>query len=263
MKIVVLVKQTADTEATIVLGEGGKAIVQSNLKFIINPYDEYAIEEALLVKQAHPEAEIVAISFAKPSAKETLLKALAMGVDRGLVIDDSGLENLDSLGTAKILTAAIKAENADLVFCGKAGIDDDNMHVGVMAAELLSWPHVNVLIKLQVQGKTAIAEREVENGEIEVYEISLPAVFGAHKALNNPRYASLPGIMKAKKKPLEVKTPGDFGLKSEQLLSNSRVFIAHYELPPKKAPGKIFKDEPLEVMVDKVVTLLRSEAKVI
>lgn len=263
MKIVVLLKQTPDTEATIQLEAGERGISQQNLKFIINPYDEYGVEEALKIKERHPEAEVVVITFGRPSAKENLLKALAMGADRGMVIDDSGLENLDSLGVAKVLAAVLKTEKPDFVFCGKQGIDDDNMHVGVMVAELLAWPHVNVVIKLELQGHSAIAEREVENGQVEVYEVQLPAIFGAHKSLNNPRYASLPGIMKAKRKPLDAKTPGDFGLDKAQLMAATKVSIAHYTLPPQKAAGKIFKDEPIETMVDKVVQLLRNEAKVI
>jgi electron transfer flavoprotein beta subunit len=263
VKIVVLLKQTPDTEAIIQLADGGKSIAQQNLKFIVNPYDEYGIEEALKIKEQRPDAEVVVICCGRPSAKESVLKALAMGADRGMVIDDSGMESLDSLGVARVLAAAIKAEGAELVFCGKQGIDDDNMHVGAMVAELLGWPHVNVLIKLELGAGNALAEREIENGQVEVFEVPLPALFGAHKSLNNPRYASLPGIMKAKRKPLDCKTPQDFGFTPAQLMGESRVTIESYALPPAKAKGKVFRDEPIEVMVDKVVNLLRSEAKVI
>jgi electron transfer flavoprotein beta subunit len=262
-KIVVLLKQTPDTEASIQLAEGGKTIGQSNLKYIVNPYDEYAIEEALKLKEQQPEAEVLVVCFGRASAKENILKALAMGADRGMLIDAAGLEDLDSLSVAKILAAAIKSENAEVVFCGKQGIDDDNMHVGAMTAELLNWPHVNVVISWTLNAGTAVAEREVENGQVEVYEVGLPAVFGAHKSLNNPRYASLPGIMKAKRKPLDVKTPGDFGMTPAQLTSSAKVSIAGYTLPPPKAAGKVFKDEPVDTMVAKVVDLLRREAKVI
>jgi electron transfer flavoprotein beta subunit len=186
-----------------------------------------------------------------------------MGADRGLLIGDSGLENADSLTIAKILAAAIKAESPDLVLCGKQAIDDDNMHVGVMTAELLGWPHVNVVTKLELSGKTAKVEREVEGGQVEVYEVQLPAVLGAHKSLNTPRYASLPGIMKAKKKPLDLKKPTDLGLDAGQLKSGIHAVVKGYMNPPEKPAGKVLKGEPLEVMVEKVVKLLREEAKVI
>src|SRR5690606_6175716 len=170
----------------------GSSIDQGDTKFIINPYDEFAIEEAIKIKEKSGNAEVVIASFGNDSVKELIVKGLAMGGDRGLLISNSGLESADSLTIAKVLAGAIKSENADLVLAGKQAIDDDNMHVPVMVAELLGWPHVNVVTKLEVSGGTAKAEREVEGGQMECYEVQLPAVFGAHKSLNTPRYASLP-----------------------------------------------------------------------
>jgi len=186
-----------------------------------------------------------------------------MGGDRGLLITNDGLDNADSLVIAKVLAAAIKAENPQLVLCGKQAIDDDNMHVGVMTAELLGWPHVNVVTKLAIEGTNATAEREVEGGQVEVYSLTLPAVIGAHKSLNTPRYASLPGIMKAKKKPLDKKSPTDFGLSADTLKKSIHTVVKTYKFPPDKPAGKVFKGEDVAVMVEKVVKLLREEAKVI
>lgn len=261
MKILVLIKQTPDTETKIRLSGDGKTIEQGDIKYIINPYDEFAIEEALKLKEKLGSGEVVIASFGGEAAKELIVKGLAMGGDRGLLISNAGVENADSLAIAKVLTGAIKAEKADIVFCGKQAIDDDNMHVGTMAAEMLGWPHVNVVTKFDLNGTTARVEREVEGGQVEVYDVTLPAIFGAHKSLNTPRYASLPGIMKAKKKPFDLKTPGDVGVDPSALKPKS--VIKGYKYPAEKPKGKVFAGEPVEVMVEKVVKLLREEAKVI
>jgi electron transfer flavoprotein beta subunit len=256
MKIIVLLKQTPDTEANISIEGNG---VTTSGTSIINPYDEFAIEEALQVKAKNAGSEVVICSFGSADTKERILKGLAMGADRGLLIDNAGLENLDSLGVSKVLSAAIKTEEASLVLCGKQGIDDDNMHVGTMTAELLGWPSVNVINSLELNGESAKVEREVEGGQIEVFEVSLPVLLGANKALNQPRYASLPGIMKAKRKPFDNKTVADFGLDTASLVSKTEV--ASYAFPPEKPQGKIFKDQPVDAMVGEVVKLLREEAK--
>lgn len=263
MKILVLLKQTPDTETKIKLSPDSAKIDTADVKYIVNPYDEFAIEEALKIKEKAGTGEVVIASFGTDAAKELIIKGLAMGGDRGLLVSNDGLETVDSLTVAKVLTAAIKAENPDIVFCGKQAIDDDNMHVGTMVAELLQWPHVNVVTKFSLNGSTATVEREVEGGQVEVYEVQLPAVFGAHKSLNQPRYAALPGIMKARKKPFDLKKPGDLGLDANALKSGSKAVIQGYTPPPEKPAGKVFKGEDLSVMVDKVVKLLREEAKVI
>lgn len=257
MKILVLIKQTPDTETKIKISGDGKSIEQGDVKYIVNPYDEFAIEEALKLKEKLGTGEVVIASFGPESSRELIVKGLAMGGDRGLLISNAGLENADSLAISKVLAAAVKAENANIVFCGKQAIDDDNMHVATMTAELLGWPHVNVVTKFELNGTTARVEREVEGGQVEVYDVQLPAVFGAHKSLNTPRYASLPGIMKAKKKPFDVKKPADFGVNA----GAAKSVIKGYKYPPEKPKGKIFQGEPVEVMVEKVVKLLREEAK--
>lgn len=264
MKILVLIKQTPDTETKIKVASGGATLEQGDTKYIINPYDEFAIEEALQIKEKNGGTpEVVIASFGDEKTRELIVKGLAMGGDRGLLISNSGLENADSLTVAKVLKAAVQKEQANLVLCGKQGIDDDNMHVVTMLAELLGWPHVNVVTKLAISGEVATAEREVEGGQVEVYEVGLPAVFGAHKSLNTPRYASLPGIMKAKKKPFDSKTPADFGCDIAKLKADVRTHVKGYRYPPEKPAGKVFQGEDVEVMIAKVVKLLREEAKVI
>lgn len=263
MKILVFLKKTPDTESKIQLTSNSAAIETSDIKFIINPYDEYAIEEAIQIKEKNAGAEVVIASFGDESLRELIIKGLAMGGDRGLLISNEGLADADSLTVAKVLAAAVKKENPDLVLLGKQAIDDDNMHVGTMLAELLNWPHVNVVNKLSIEGKNAKAEREAEGGLVEVYSFPLPAVIGANKSLNTPRYAALPGIMKAKKKPFDVKSPADLGLDKAQLQAKIKVVIKSYQYPPQKAAGQVLKGEPIEAMVAKVVKLLREEAKVL
>lgn len=257
MKIMVLLKRTPDTEARIKLSADNRTIDDEGIQYILNPYDEFAIEEALQIKEKLGTGEIIACSYGTESNREIIVRGLAMGADRGLLITADAPR--DSLGISKVLAKAVEKEQPDIVFCGKQGIDDDNMHVGVMVAEYLGWPHVNVVNKLTLDARTATVEREVEGGQMEVYETPLPLIVGANKALNSPRYVSLPGIMKAKRKQLDVLTVADLGVEAASCKST----IAGYQYPPEKPPGKLFKDKPLEEMVDEVVRLLREEAKVI
>ena len=263
MKILILVKQTPDTETQITLSADSKSIDHSQTKFIVNPYDDFAIEEALRIQEKTPGTETVLVSFGPVAAKERLIKGLAMGVDRAILVDNTGFENADSLLTAKLLASVVKTEGADLVLCGKQAIDDDNMNVGVMLAEFLHWSHVNVVTHLSIQGDKLTVEREVEGGQTEIYETRFPVIIGAQKSLNSPRYAALPGIMKAKKKPFDVKTPKDYGLDASSLQAFQQTRIDSYVYPPQKPKGKIFQGEPVEAMVEKVVKLLREEVKVI
>jgi electron transfer flavoprotein beta subunit len=263
VKILVLLKKTPDTETKIKLSGDKSSIETGDTKYIINPYDEFAIEEALKIKEKAGAGEVVIASFADEGAREIIIKALAMGADRGILVSNAGLETADSLTISKILAGVVKTEQPKMVFCGKQAIDDDNMHVGTMVAELCGMPHVNVVTKVDLAGEKATIEREVEGGQIEVYEATLPVVLGAHKSLNTPRYASLPGIMKAKKKPLDVKKPSDFGIDGAALAAKMKTKVTTYDYPPEKPKGQIFKGESVEVMVDKVVKLLREEAKII
>ncbi len=263
MRIIVCIKQTPDTEAQIRISDIGKSmLLLQDVKTILNPYDEFAIEEALRIKEKMG-GEVIVATFGPDSAKEQLLRGLAMGADRGILVASTSFPQTSSLLTATVLAQLVTQEQGDLVLCGKQGIDEDNMEVGVMLAELLGWPHVNAVTQLTLTDTSAHVEREVEGGQTEVYRVQLPSVFGAHKSLNTPRYASLPGIMKAKKKPLDTKTVSDMGLEEAQLKNLVQVRVDHYEYPPKKPAGKLFKGASTESMVTEVLELLRTEAKVI
>ena len=259
MKIMVLVKHVPDTETKIKLS-GGAQIDASEFKYMVSPYDEFAIEEAIQTQEKQGGGESVVVSVGPTRVQEAIRKALSMGVDRGVWISTDGVTlEPDSFQVATALAKVIQEEQPDVVFVGQKAIDDDSGHVGPMVAELNGFPHVQVVSKIEWLdgGKRAKVEREVEGGMTEVYETSTPVVLGAHKNLNTPRFPSLPGIMKAKKKPVVEKKFAD--LCAEKALVSTK----SYQLPPEKAPGKVFKGQPLEDMVKTVVGLLRSEAKVI
>ena len=257
MKIVVLVKPTPDTEAKIDPNAGDLGL--GSLKYIINPYDEYAIEQALLFKEAGKAEEVVVVSYTNPNNKDVLVKSLAMGADRAVLVKDenTGMHG-DSLHVAKILQAVVEKEAPSLVIAGKQAIDDDNMQVGVMLAGALGWAHSNVVTTADIDGDHVKVSREAEGGRIEKYSLKMPAILGAHKSLNKPRFTSLPGIMKAKKKPFEELSVGDL-----KVQSTSQVSYTSFSAPPEKPPGKILKDIPAAEMVEQLVQYLKNDAKVL
>ncbi len=258
MKIGVLVKQVPDTETKIRIKPDGSGIETDGIKYIVNPYDEYAVEEALKTKEKSGGGEVVLISLGPTHVVEALRAGLAMGADRGVHIDEGGM-SLDPYVTATLLANAIRPENFDLIFTGKQAIDDDAAQVPQMIAELLDWPQVMVIEKFDLSGdkKSATVHRRIGGGAKEVYEVPLPALFGCEKGLNTPRYASLPGIMKAKSKPVNL-------LKATDLVGEAkpRITNKNYRLPPERKPGRMLKGEP-EQMVKELVKLLREEARVI
>ncbi|NBO39382.1 electron transfer flavoprotein beta subunit/FixA family protein [bacterium] len=259
MKILVLVKHVPDTETKVKLAAGGKGLDDSEFKYMVNPYDEFAIEEAVRTQEKQG-GESVVVSLGPTRVQEGMRKAMAMGIDRGVWINTEGHSGeLDSFSVATALSKVIAEEKPDVVYLGQKAIDDDSAHIGPMLAELSGMPHVQVVTKVEWQDGAQIArvEREVEGGMMEVYEVKAPMVLGAHKSLNEPRFPPLPGIMKAKKKPLAEKKL------AEVLSETALVTVRSYALPADKAPGKVFKGEALPDMVKKVVGLLRSEAKVI
>lgn len=259
MKILVLVKHVPDTETKVKLAAGGKALDDAEFKYMVNPYDEFAIEEAVRTQEKQG-GESVVVSMGPSRVQEAMRKAMAMGIDRGVWVNTEGHSGeLDSFSVATALSKVINEEKPDVVFLGQKAIDDDAAHVGPMVAELCSMPHVQVVTQVEWQngGQSARVEREVEGGMIEVYDVTAPMILGAHKSLNEPRFPPLPGIMKAKKKPLAEK-------KLAEVLNGAPLVITRsFALPADKAPGKVFKGESLPDMVKKVVGLLRSEAKVI
>ena len=250
MKIVVCVKQVPDTEANIKIGSDGKSIDESGIKFIVNPYDEFAIEEAVKLKEAGAAESVTAISLGPERAKEALRTAVAMGVDDVLLLkSDDG--TLDGLATAKVLAAKIKELSADLVLMGKEAIDDGNMQVGPMLSELLDMPCVTVVTKLEIDGQTVRAEREIEGGH-EVVETATPCIITCQKGLNEPRFPSIRGVMMAKKKQIAEESVS---------VEASGVEVAALNYPAARAEGKVV-GEGIEA-VPELVRLLREEAKVI
>ncbi|MBW1800294.1 MAG: electron transfer flavoprotein subunit beta/FixA family protein [Deltaproteobacteria bacterium] len=264
MNIVICLKQVPDTEAQIKIAPDGTSIVQDDIKWVMNPYDEFGVEEALKLKEKFG-GEVTVVGLGPKRVTESIRTALAMGADKGILINDPALEGSDTLGTAKALAAAIKDLDYDLIFTGQRGVDDDNGLVGATLAELLDIPQLSLIVKVDVSedGKTVKVNRPVE-GQTLVIESSLPALITTQKGLNEPRYASLPGIMKAKKKPLEEKTLNDLGLDPAQFGPAARkLTIMELTPPPQREAGKIIDGETPEQKAAEVARLLREEAKVI
>lgn len=248
MKIAVCVSHVPDTATKVNIGADGKTIDPNGVTYIVNPYDEFAIEEALKTKEKLG-GEVVAISVGKESNKETLRKALAMGADSAVLLKDENQR--DSFGIAKALAEEIKSQNAELVFFGKQSVDYDNSITGQLTAELLGYNSVSVVVGFEIDGSKIRAEREIEGGK-EIVETSLPAVISAQKGLNEPRYASLKGIMQAKKKTIEEK---------DAAASEILVEVIEMKKPAPKEAGKIVGTDASAVQ--ELVRLLREEAKVI
>lgn len=249
MKIVVCASHVPDTASRIKVGNDGKTIDPAGVTYIINPYDEYAVEEALKTKEMLGTGEVVIVSLGTENSKETIRKALAMGADSGILLKEDAQR--DSMGIAKALAEEIKTQGAKLVFMGKQSVDYDNSIVGQLTAEILDYNCVPVCVKLEMSGEKITAEREIEGGR-EIIETSLPAIITCQKGLNEPRYASLKGIMAAKKKTIEEKAPVEYSPTSE---------VIGLHLPAGKQPGRIVGSDASAV--PELVKLLKEEAKVI
>jgi len=264
VNILVCLKQVPDTESQIKIAPDGMSIATENIKWIINPYDEYAVEEALRLREKFG-GEVTIIGVGPQRVTESIRTALAMGADKGILVDDPAITGSDSLGIARILAAVIKDLDYDIILCGKQGVDDDYGIVGSILAELLGIPQISVVLKVEVSedASTVKAHREVEGGTL-VIETPLPALITAQKGLNEPRYASLPGIMKAKKKPLDVKTIADLGLDASQVgEAGTKIKIMQITPPEEREAGKIVEGETPQELAINLVRLLHEEAKII
>ncbi|SFR07946.1 electron transfer flavoprotein subunit beta/FixA family protein [Desulfoscipio geothermicus] len=255
MNIVVCLKQTFDTEAKISLDAGGK-IDCKGVSLIMNPYDEFAVEEGLRLKES-AGGEVTVISVGPGSAQDALRQALAMGADKAVLVDTGDAE-LDEYATATVLAKAIEDVGYDIILGGFRAIDDGSAQVAGRVAEILNLPVVNVVTELEVADGRAKATREIEGGS-EVVEVPLPAVITAQKGLNEPRYPSMKGIMKAKKKPMDKKTLADLGLDGQVA---AKVKALSYTLPEPRKAGKVIPGEAAEAAAE-LAKLLREEAKVI
>ncbi|MBI4161528.1 MAG: electron transfer flavoprotein subunit beta/FixA family protein [Acidobacteria bacterium] len=262
MRLWVCVKQVPDTETRIRIGPDGRCIDETGVNWIVSPYDEYALEEALRLRERGGEGEVAVVTVGPERANSALRTCLAMGADRAVRVWDGCLERADSLGIAAVLAAAVRRAPFDLILLGRQGVGTDHSQVGPMLAEILDLPHVNVVAKLEVGEGALRAHRQVE-GAWEVFQAPLPAVVTAQKGLNEPRYASLKGIMAAKKKPLEEIGLEPLGLAAAEVgEAAARVSCRKLELPPARPGGRILEGEP-ERVVPELVRLLREEAKVI
>jgi len=249
MNILVCIKQVPDTETRIKIADDKKSIDPTDINWILNPYDEYAVEEALQIKEKLGNTTVNVISVGPDRTVSAIRSALAMGADEAVLVKTDQV--LDSLATAKALAAAIKEMEYDLILFGKQGVDDDNLQVGPMVAELLNMPCVTFISELNLENGKATAKREIEGG-YEVVKATLPAIFTAEKGLNEPRYPALRGIMMAKKKTIQEK---------QVEIDSPKIEIVNVEYPPTREGGQIV-GEGIDA-VPELVRLLREEAKAI
>jgi electron transfer flavoprotein beta subunit len=249
MKILVPVKRVVDYNVKIRVKADSTGVDLANVKMSMNPFDEIAVEEALKLREAGKATEVVVVSAGLTACQETLRTALAMGADRAILVETDA--ELQPLAVAKLLKAVVVKEGPQLVIAGKQAIDDDANQVGQMLAALLDWAQVTFVSKVAIDGGKLTATREIDGG-LETVEAALPAVLTADLRLNTPRYATLPNIMKAKKKPLDVLKPADLGVDVAPRLKTLKVVE-----PPKRKGGVMVKD------VAELVAKLKSEAKVI
>ena len=254
MNILVLVKQTFDTEEKLVIENG--TISEDGVEFILNPYDEYAVEEAIKIKE-ESGAEVTVLTLGPDRSENVLRTALAMGADKGIIVELD--EEVDEYTLSKYIVAAIKDQPFDLILGGNMAVDSGSGQVAIRVAEELGIPHVSTITGLTLEGNKATVERDVE-GDVEIVEVNLPFLATTQQGLNEPRYPSLPGIMKAKKKPLERLSVEDLELSDVDV--TVRTSVQDQYLPPKKQGGKILEGE-IGQQAQELIQLLRSEAKVI
>ncbi len=253
MKIVVLVKQVPDTETNIKVGD--KSINEAGVKWIISPYDEFAIEEGIRIREKSG-GEVIAVSLGPDRVVEALRTAFAMGADKAVHIKVDQYDTFDSTFTSELIANFVKSENADLVIGGRQSIDTDSSQVVLQIAERLGISHIAMALKLEIDGTKVTATREIEGGT-EVVETTTPVAVTAQKGLNEPRYPSLKGIMSAKKKPVDVKKPEDLGV------TPSKLEVVSLEPPPPRIAGRKLEAGDANGFAQQLVKALREEAKVI
>lgn len=260
MEVVVLLKQVPATESLIAVGDDGQSIKTENLKWVISPYDEFAVEEALRIKEAHG-GKVTILTVGPDKATEAVRTALAMGADEGVLINDPAAQGLDGLGTAKVLAAALKDMPYDVLIAGQRAVDDDNFLVGTAVAEYLGIPNISIVNQQEIADGKIKCRRTIEGGTVTI-EAPLPALFTTQRGLNEPRYASLPGIMKAKKKPLATKSLSDIGLDPAEV-SEAKAKVMSMQPPPERKGGRLIEGETAAEKAAELVKLLAEEAKVI
>jgi electron transfer flavoprotein beta subunit len=256
LNYVVCISHVPDTESRIKIS-GGRGIEEAGIKFIVSPYDEYALEEAIRLKEKSG-GDVTVVTFGPDRAQQGLREALARGATKAIHIKgDTG--QADALGIARVLAAAVKQIPHDIVFFGKQGVGTDNGLVGPMVAEILGYPQVNVVTHLEMGDGKLTAHREIEGAE-EILETPLPAVVTAQKGLNEPRYASLKGIMAAKKVTIETKSVADLGLDENEVFGQ-RVVVVSMELPPEKSGGRKIDGADANAAAQEIVKYIKEVAK--
>jgi electron transfer flavoprotein beta subunit len=262
MDIVVLVKQVPDTESLVQVADDGISIKTQDIKWIMNPYDELAVEEALQIKEAQG-GTVTILSLGPEKAIEAIRTALAMGADQGVHICDPAAEGSDALATAKLIAAALKDLPYELIIAGHRAVDEDNYQVAAAVAEFMGIPQISMVNKAEVGDGKITCHRTVEGGTV-VVEASLPALFTTQRGLNEPRYASLPGIMKAKKKPVDVKTVADLGVDGGAVgAANRKVKIKALNLPPERQAVRMIDGEAAADKAAGLLKILHDEIKII
>lgn len=259
MKIVVCIKQVPDTATQVKVAADGKSIETAGITWIVSPYDEFAVEEALRIKEKRGQGEVVAVALGPDRVKEALRSCLAMGADRALHLNDPAWAEADTLTTARALAAAIAQEKPSLVICGRQAIDDDMGAVPAQLAEVLGWPCASWIMEEAVDagGATVRVGRQMEGG-LEVFDLPLPAVVSAQKGLNEPRYPTLKGIMGAKKKEIRDVKAADLGLAT----AAPQLAVVGLQALPPRPPGRVIQGE-VAVAVKELVRALREDAKAI
>jgi len=259
MKILVAIKQVPDTATQVKITGDARSIETAGITWIVSPYDEFAVEEALRIKEKRGQGEVVAVTLGPDRAKEALRSCLAMGADRAIHVNDPAFGEADTLMTARALAAVVKQEQPGLVLVGRQAIDDDMGAVGAQLAEVLGWPCAYWIMEetVDADAKTVKAARQVEGG-LEVFDVPLPAVLAAQKGLNEPRYPTLKGIMGAKKKEIKDVKAGDLGLAAEA----PQLSITKLEALPPRPPGRVIEGD-VATAVKELVRSLREDAKAI
>lgn len=264
MKVLVVVRQVPDSTTTIKIRPDGQDIDRTGIKMVVNPFDEFAIEQAVQLREKRKDVEsVTALIIGPAQAAEALRTALAVGADDGIHLQDPAFDKLDELQTAALIAVAIQGGNYGLILIGKQEIDLDSGQLGPALAELLDIPHVGATVKLELaaDGKSFAARRRVEGAE-EVVQVPLPALVTCDKGLCEMRYPSLPNLMKAKKKPVKVLKAADLPGFSEALAGLGGTTLHTFQPPPERPPGKLLDGEP-DQAAKELVRLLRAQAKVI
>jgi len=257
VKVAVLVKRVPDTASELKVADDGKSVVTANLKYVMSPYDEHAVEQGMKLKEANG-AEVVVVSVGPPETKEIIRSALAMGADSAILVN-VGSATPTSTDVARLLAAALAQVSADVILAGKQAVDDDAAQVPERVAEILGVPHVSVITRFELNGSAVTVDREIEGGHY-TFEVSLPALLTAQKGLNTPRYPTLPNIMKAKKKEIKEMSPADLGVTLDAPAERLRVHSVY--VPRQQRLCKVLSGD-VGQQVNELVKVLREEEKVL